>query len=297
MVRVLEEMDRNCEGFRRVIRPERYVTPKAYLQHLGGSSSEAKETLKGLGKVKDVYSTVLELCINYESIMRKGVELPMLKEFLRPNREYCYKFCRDDPGATFGYMLLAIICLVDKKFTKTQGVEFFNSLKQFSSDDIPTILFNMAFFLLSYDDYDNALLLFGLYKDKIGGHSLPTDELIALTHLLDNNLPLAEDYIKRNILREPTNLKYKLQYAYLLERQSHQYYERGVFRKTEVEQRLRELKHCIDTHNYLARVSISDAIRTIECPELKERVKNVYLKVKACGEERKFYIKSYKDSY
>lgn len=50
-------------------------------------------------------------------------------------------------------MLLAIVFLADKKFTKAQGIDFFNNLKQFSADDIPTILFNMAFFLMNYDDY------------------------------------------------------------------------------------------------------------------------------------------------
>ena len=85
-------------------------------------------------KNKDLYTQIFELCINYENIMRKGVELANLKEFLRPNREFCYKYCSEDPNATFGYMLLAIILLADKKFTKAQGIEFFNNLKQFSSD-------------------------------------------------------------------------------------------------------------------------------------------------------------------
>ena len=153
MVEVFESMDRESDSYRRVTRPERFITPRAYLLHLGGSSSEGKELLKQLGKNKDIYSTILELCINYEGIIRKGVELQILKEFLRPNREFCYKLCREDHQATFGYMLLAIICLVDKKFTKSQGMEFFNMLKQFSLDEIPSILFNMAFFLLNYDEY------------------------------------------------------------------------------------------------------------------------------------------------
>ena len=71
--------DKDSDPYRRVIRPERFVTPKAFLQHISGSSSEAKETLKLLGKNKDIYSTILELCINYESIMRKGVEMSILK--------------------------------------------------------------------------------------------------------------------------------------------------------------------------------------------------------------------------
>jgi|JI9StandDraft_1071089.scaffolds.fasta_scaffold513134_1 hypothetical protein len=51
------------------------------------------------------------------------------------------------------YMLLVIVFLADKKFTKAQAIEFFNNLKQTSSEELPTILFNMAFFLMNYDDY------------------------------------------------------------------------------------------------------------------------------------------------
>jgi hypothetical protein len=88
------------------------------------------------------------------------------------------------------YMLLAIVFLADKKFTKAQGIDFFNNLKQFSADDIPTILYNMAFFLMNYDDYENAILIFSLYKDKAGSDAR-TDELIALNYLLENNLAKA----------------------------------------------------------------------------------------------------------
>jgi len=54
--------------------------------------------------------------------MRKGVELSTFKEFLRPNREFCFKYCNEDHNATFAYMLLAIILLSDKKINKTQGI-------------------------------------------------------------------------------------------------------------------------------------------------------------------------------
>lgn len=139
-------------------------------------------------------------------------------------------------------------------------------------------------------------MIFSLYKDKVGADPR-TDELIALNYLLDNNLKKAEQYVKRNIMKDPCSLKYKLQYSYILERRSHQYYERGVFKKAEVEKRLQELKYSMNTHIYFGKVSIADSIRVIECPELRERYKSIYTKVKACGEERKFYIKSYLDSF
>lgn len=122
VVELLEEVDRLCENNRKVLRIEKVISAKAYLLHLIGSSVEAKDCLKLLGKSKDIYSQCLELCINYESIMRKGVEANILKDFLRPNREFCYKFCKEDPHATMAYMLLVIIFLADKKFTKAQGL-------------------------------------------------------------------------------------------------------------------------------------------------------------------------------
>ena len=42
MVEVLEGIDRDCEQYKRVIRPERFITPRAFLQHIAGNSSEAK---------------------------------------------------------------------------------------------------------------------------------------------------------------------------------------------------------------------------------------------------------------
>ena len=42
MVEVLEGIERDSEQYKKVIRPERFITPRAYLQHIAGSSSEAK---------------------------------------------------------------------------------------------------------------------------------------------------------------------------------------------------------------------------------------------------------------
>lgn len=42
--------------------------------------------LKKFGKTKDFYNQCFDLLIGYENIMLKNVELPLLKDFLRPNR-------------------------------------------------------------------------------------------------------------------------------------------------------------------------------------------------------------------
>ena len=39
MVETLQGLDKDGDSYRRVIRPERFITPKAYLLHIAGSSS------------------------------------------------------------------------------------------------------------------------------------------------------------------------------------------------------------------------------------------------------------------
>jgi len=120
----------------------------------------------------------------------------------------------------------------------------------------------MGLFLLNYDDHEHSILVLTLFRDRTNNF-IASDELIALNYLLDSQIQQAEELIKRNILRDPTNLKFKLQYAYLLERKSHLYYERGNFKKKEVEIRLKELRFCSSTYSFLARASISDIVRSI----------------------------------
>lgn len=59
VIEILESIDKACDENRKILRGERYITIKAYIQHLCGSSMEAKESLKVLGKTKDVYSQIL----------------------------------------------------------------------------------------------------------------------------------------------------------------------------------------------------------------------------------------------
>lgn len=79
IVEILQDIDKLCEENRKILRLDRVISTKAYLLHLCGSSTEAKEALKSLGKNKDIYSQVLELCINYEGLIRKGVEPNIMK--------------------------------------------------------------------------------------------------------------------------------------------------------------------------------------------------------------------------
>ena len=56
---------------------------------------------------------------------------------------------------------------------------------------------------------------------------------------------------------------------------------------------IKEIVFSLKMLESLARASITERVRHIECPEMKERIKNIYLKVKSCGEERKFYAGGY----
>lgn len=65
-MRVFAEIESICtENKYKLLRADRLYNLKAYLQHLSGNTSEAKETIKLLGKQKDIYTQVFELCMNY----------------------------------------------------------------------------------------------------------------------------------------------------------------------------------------------------------------------------------------
>ena len=224
------------------------------------------------------------------------MEMSTLKEFLRPNRDFCYKFCNEDHHATFAYMLFVIVLLVDRKFTKTQGMEFFNQLKQFGAEDIPSILYNMAVFLLRYDDHDHSNAVLGYFKDRVG-QSAQATELSALNHLLQGSYSQSQTQIKRNILRDPCNLRYRWQHAYAAERQALKYYESSQFSLEQVSHAINQLHHAMQMYNHFAKTNMLDQIRWVALPEVKERMRNVYMKIRGVAEERKFYIKSYLESY
>jgi hypothetical protein len=44
------------------------------------------------------------------------------------------KYCHDDPNSAFGYMVLCILLLTDKRVSKQQGLDLFTQLKQHSSN-------------------------------------------------------------------------------------------------------------------------------------------------------------------
>ena len=125
-------------------------------------------------------------------------------------------------------------------------MQFFNLLKQFSIEEIPSILFNMGLFLMNYEDYDNAIVIFQLFKDRTGG-SCKVDEFIALTYLLMENFVEAEQFTKRNVLKDPCNLKYKLQHAYILQKKCKFYYQFGeerrkIYNRRKVEKVIKEIQ-------------------------------------------------------
>jgi hypothetical protein len=111
-------------------------------------------------------------------------------------------------------MLLVIILISDKKLGKQQGIEFFNNLKQFSSDDIPSILYNMGLFLMNYDEYEASNTILNLYKDKLDNIS-KGEEIVSLNYLLEANYDMSAKSVKKNILRDPANIRYRLQLAYV----------------------------------------------------------------------------------
>lgn len=98
------------------------------------------------------------------------------------------------------------------------------------------------------------------------GSNCRGDEITALNYLLDNDFSKSESYIKRNILKDPSNLKYRLQLAYATERRCHKYYENGDFSKRIVEINICNLKSCMNFYAHLGKIAVFDQIRGIEVP-------------------------------
>ena len=60
---------------------------------------------------------------------------------------------------------------------------------------------------------------------------------------------------------------------------------------------INQLHHAMQMYNHFAKTNMLDRIRWVALPEVKERMRNVYMKIRGVAEERKFYIKSYLESY
>jgi hypothetical protein len=140
----------------------------------------------------------------------------------------------------------------------------------------------MGLFLSNYDDYDSSNAVLNLFKEKVGVNSR-ADELISLNYLLENEFLRSESYVKRNILRDPSNLKYRMQLAYVIERKCLKYHEKGDFDKKGVTMHSEHLRRCMFIQNHFSKMAIPDYLRGIETPEQKERVRNIYTKIKASG--------------
>ena len=105
------------------------------------------------------------------------------------------------------------------------------------------MLYNMGLFLLNYEDYENGIMILEMYKERVGV-SCKVDELIGLGYLLEGNFGKGEGYVKRNVLRDPCHLKYRLQWAYVIQRKCQFYYEFGedkakVYSRRRVERTIR----------------------------------------------------------
>jgi cell shape-determining protein MreC len=57
------------------------------------------------------------------------------------------------------------------------------------------------------------------------------------------------------------------------------------------------MKVSLEFYAFISKLTFSDIGRGLEVPELKERMRNLFMKIKAISEERCFYIKSLIDNF
>ena len=53
------------------MRMDKLVCMKGHLQHADGGNLDAKETMKKLGKNKYQYGTFYDICLGYETVIKK----------------------------------------------------------------------------------------------------------------------------------------------------------------------------------------------------------------------------------
>lgn len=65
-IKVLNEAEAVCDQAQsKLLKSDKILTFKAYIQHMCGNSSEAKDIIKRFGKNKDIYCQVFELDLSY----------------------------------------------------------------------------------------------------------------------------------------------------------------------------------------------------------------------------------------
>lgn len=65
-------------------------------------------------------------------------------------------------------------------------------------------------------------------------------------------------------MRDPTNLKYRMQLAYVTERRCLKYYEKNDFTTTGVTCNIHHLKKCSDIYEKFFHINMSDYLKGIE---------------------------------
>lgn len=50
------------------------------------------------------------------------MDLTVLKDFIRPKREFVIRLCQEDPSMLYSYMAMMVLLVTDRKVTKAQGV-------------------------------------------------------------------------------------------------------------------------------------------------------------------------------
>ena len=84
------------------------------------------------------------------------------------------------------------------------------------------------------------------------------------------------------MLKDPSNLKYRFQYAYVVEKKVQKLFEEeGRKDLEEIKQSSINLNMCKNMYIGLSRLGISDHIRNIDNPDMKDRVKTELSKIRA----------------
>ena len=100
------------------------------------------------------------------------------------------------------------------------------------------------------------------------------------------------------MLKDPSNVKYRFQYAYVVEKKVQKLFEEeGRKNMKELKKSSVNLNMCHSIYKSFSKLSPADYVRNAENPDMKERVRSELMKIRMKSEDRKKFVESQLDYY
>lgn len=192
------------------IQIEKIQCMKAYLLYLEERYDESLQILMTISAKKPdyIYYKVLEFAIKYSKLTKKQPKNDALAEFMLSWKSYYEKICEKSNAEIFCFMVLTIINASLKLFNKDQAAAFFKKISV-SGSRIPGIMYNMGLNYMEQQEENAAISCFS--QHRLAMQTNKAEELVAYHYLINKDYKNTLKIVKKNILLEPANIRYRAQ--------------------------------------------------------------------------------------